>query len=74
MNVGEFLKPSFALDQAGLEKEVKYPIIELVENYVFIKTGFSIRFPVHKSKIVDKETFEHDANKNYRSKTWIHIK
>lgn len=74
MDVGEFLKPSFALDQAGLDKEVKYPIVEIEGDYVFIKTGFNLRFPVHRSKIVDIEKFEHDAAKNYRSKTWVHTK
>ena len=74
MKVGEFLKPSFALDQAGLEKEKNYSIIEIEDEFVIVKTGFKIRFPVHRSKIVDDETFKHDAAKNYRSKTWVHIK
>lgn len=72
MQVGEFLRPSFALDQAGIEKEVKYPIMELDEDYVFVKTGFNIRFPVHKSKIVDQEKFVEEVKTNVRSKTWIH--
>lgn len=74
MQVGEFLKPSFALDQAGLDKEVKYPIVDVEGDYVIVKTGFNLRFPVHRSKIVDIETFQYDANERVRSKTWVHTK
>ena len=74
MNVGEQLKPSFTLDASGIEKLIPYNIVDVDGDLIYIRTGFSILYPVHRDKIVDQQKFEEDVETNYRSKTWIHIK
>jgi hypothetical protein len=72
LNVGDFLRPSFALDSAGIEKMKRYPIEEISESYIYVRTGFSLLFPIAKTKIVEEERFMEDVEENYRSRTWLH--
>ena len=73
MNIGDQLKPSFTLDASGIEKLNAYPIEEVSEDKVYIRTGFNILYPVHMNKIVEQDVFDADVEDNYKSKTWIHI-
>ena len=74
MNVGDFVRPSFALDSAGIEKLKRYAIEEVTDQYVYVRTGFSLLFPISKNKVVGEDKFMEDVEENYRSRTWLHTK
>ncbi len=73
IKIGDFLKPSFALDRLGIEKLRPYKVHEIDAENVFIRSGFGLLVPVHASKIIEPEDFGHEAKNVLRSRTWMHI-
>lgn len=73
IKIGDFLKPSFALDRLGIEKLKPYKVQEIDAENVYIRSGFGLLVPVHASKIIEPEDFGHEAKNVLRSRTWMHI-
>lgn len=73
IKIGDFLKPSFALDRLGIEKLRPYRVHEIDAENVFIRSGFGLLVPIHVSKIIEAEDFGHEAKNVLRSRTWMHI-
>ena len=73
MAVGDYLKPSFALDRLGIEKLRPYKVHEIDGENVYIRSGFGLLVPVHASMIIEAEDFGHQAKNVLRSRTWMHI-
>lgn len=69
IKVGDFLRPSFELDYAGIEKLKRYSIEEITDDYIYVRTGFSILFPIDKGKILEEDDFIREVKENYRSRT-----
>jgi hypothetical protein len=72
MEIGDFLKPSFALDRVGIRKNKNYEIVERDEIRYYVRTDFKLLFPVHENKIVEQSRFNEESEQ-IRSDTWLHI-
>lgn len=73
ISVGDYLKPSFALDRLGIEKLRPYQVQEIEGENIYIRSGFGLLVPIHGSKILEAEDFGHEAKNVLRSRTWMHI-